>query len=153
MFNSANILERLRNGETPEDIANEMTNALNKAQDELKAEKAKAAQEQEKEEKLNVLAERVAAAVNEYLEVAAGIDLTDEELAEMMVFAKKVAAAMKKAFPCRKIGVAVLGLEVPHAHIHLVPLQGEGDMDFKREKLHPTPEKFLEWQKRIVENL
>ena len=79
MFNSANILERLRNGETPEDIANEMTNALNKAQDELKAEKAKAAQEQEKEEKLNVLAERVAAAVNEYLEAAAGIDLTDEE--------------------------------------------------------------------------
>ena len=80
-------------------------------------------------------------------------DLTDEELAEMMVFAKKVAAAMKKAFHCRKIGVAVLGLEVPHAHIHLVPLQGEGDMDFKREKLHPTPEQFLEWQKRIVENL
>ena len=77
-------------------------------------------------------------------------DLTDEELAEMMVFAKKVAAAMKKAFHCRKIGVAVLGLEVPHAHIHLVPLQGEGDMDFKREKLHPTPEQFLEWQKRIV---
>lgn len=80
-------------------------------------------------------------------------DLTDEELSEMMVFAKKVAAAMKKAFPCRKIGVAVLGLEVPHAHIHLVPLQGEGDMDFKREKLHPTTEQFLEWQKRIVENL
>ena len=79
MFNSANILERLRNGETPEDIANEMTNALNKAQDELKAEKAKAAQEQEKKEQLNVLAERVAAAVNEYLEVAAGIELTGEE--------------------------------------------------------------------------
>ena len=81
MFNSANILERLRNGETPEDIANEMTNALNKAQDELKAEKVKAAQEQEKEEKLNVLAERVAAAVNEYLEAAAGIKLSDEERA------------------------------------------------------------------------
>lgn len=79
MYNSANILERLRNGETPEDIANEMTNALNKAQDELKAEKAKAAQEQEKEEKLNVLAERVAAAVDEYLEAAAGIELSDEE--------------------------------------------------------------------------
>ena len=79
MFNSANILERLRNGETPEDIANEMTNALNKAQDELKAEKAKAAQEQEKEEKLDALAERVAAAVDEYLEVAAGIELSDEE--------------------------------------------------------------------------
>lgn len=79
MFNSANILERLRNGETPESIADEMTNALNKAQDELKAEKDKARQEQEKEEKLNVLAERVAAAVNEYLEAAAGIDLSDEE--------------------------------------------------------------------------
>ena len=79
MYNSANILERLRNGETPEDIANEMTNALNKAQDELKAEKAKAVQEQEKEEKLSVLAERVAAAVNEYMEVAAGIELSDEE--------------------------------------------------------------------------
>ena len=79
MFNSANILERLRNGETPEDIANEMTNALNKAQDELKAEKAKAAQEQEKKEQLNVLAERVAVAVNEYLEAAAGIELSDEE--------------------------------------------------------------------------
>lgn len=79
MFNSANILERLRNGETPEDIANEMTNALNKAQDELKAEKDKARQKQEKEEKLNVLAERVAAAVNEYLEVAAGVELSDEE--------------------------------------------------------------------------
>ena len=79
MFNSANILERLRNGETPEDIANEMTNALNKAQDDLKAEKAKAAQEQEKEEKLNVLAERVAAAVNEYLEAAIGAKFVDEE--------------------------------------------------------------------------
>ena len=79
MFNSANILERLRNGETTEDIANEMTNALNKAQDELKAEKAKAYQEQGKEEKLNVLAERVAAAVDEYLEAAAGIELSDEE--------------------------------------------------------------------------
>lgn len=79
MFNSANILERLRNGETPEDIANEMTNALNKAQDELKAEKAKAAQEQEKEEKLDALAERIAADVNEYLEAAIGTEFSDEE--------------------------------------------------------------------------
>lgn len=79
MFNSTNILERLRNGETPEDIANEMTNALNKAQDELKAEKAKAVQEQEKEEQLDALAERVAAAVDEYLEAATGIELNDEE--------------------------------------------------------------------------
>ena len=79
MFNSANILERLRNGETPEDIANEMTNALNKAQDELKAEKAKAAQEQEKEERLDALAARIAHDVNEYLEAAIGTKLVDEE--------------------------------------------------------------------------
>lgn len=79
MYNSTNILERLRNGETPENIANEMTNALNKAQDELKAEKAKAAQEQEKNEQLDALAARIAHDVNEYLEVAAGIKLVDEE--------------------------------------------------------------------------
>ena len=79
MFNSANILERLRNGETPEDIANEMTNALNKAQDELKAEKAKAVQEQEREKQLDALAARIADDVNDYLELAAGIELSDEE--------------------------------------------------------------------------
>ena len=62
-------------------------------------------------------------------------DLTDEELAELTVFAKRVAAAIKTAYPCRKVGMAVLGLEVNHAHIHLIPLQSEGDMDFRKEKL------------------
>ena len=80
-------------------------------------------------------------------------DISDEDLAEMMVFAKKIAVAIKKAIPCRKVGVAVIGLEVPHAHIHLVPMQKEGDLDFKREKMHPTEEQFKEWQKKIVENL
>ncbi len=80
-------------------------------------------------------------------------DISDEDLAEMMVFAKKIAVAIKKAIPCRKVGVAVIGLEVPHAHIHLVPMQKEGDLDFRREKMHPTEEQFKEWQKRIVENL
>lgn len=79
MYNSADILARLRKGETPEDIANEMTNALNEAQDTLKAEEAKAVQEKEKSEQLDTLAARIAADVNEYLEVAAGIKLTDEE--------------------------------------------------------------------------
>ena len=79
MYNSADILARLRKGETPDDIANEMANALNAAQDALKAEEAKAVQEKEKNEQLNKLAARIAADVNEYLEVAAGIDLTDEE--------------------------------------------------------------------------
>jgi histidine triad (HIT) family protein len=51
------------------------------------------------------------------------------------------------------VGVAVIGLEVPHAHIHLVPMQKEGDIDFRREKMHPTEEQFKEWQKKIVENL
>lgn len=62
-------------------------------------------------------------------------DLSDEEFADMVVFAKKVALAIQRAFPCRKVGMAVLGLEVNHAHIHLVPLQSEGDMDFRKPKL------------------
>lgn len=80
-------------------------------------------------------------------------DISDADLAEMIVFAKKIAVAIKKAIPCRKVGVAVIGLEVPHAHIHLVPMQREGDLDFKNEKMHPTEEQFKEWQKKIVENL
>lgn len=62
-------------------------------------------------------------------------DLSDNELAEMSVFTKHVALAIQSAFPCRKVGMAVLGLEVNHAHIHLIPLQSEGDMDFKKPKL------------------
>ena len=62
-------------------------------------------------------------------------DLDDDEIAQMAVFAKQVATAIKKAFPCRKVGMAVLGLEVNHAHIHLIPLQSEGDMDFRKDKL------------------
>ena len=77
--------------------------------------------------------------------------LDDEELAEMMVFAKKVAHAIEKAVPCKRIAVAVIGLEVPHAHIHLIPISQEGDMDFKKEHVHLSEEEFLEIQKRIVE--
>ena len=69
-------------------------------------------------------------------------DIDDAQLGEMMVFAKKVAAAMKKVIPCRKIGVAVLGLEVPHAHIHLIPIQEEGDMDFRHKISNPDSEKM-----------
>ena len=79
MYNSADILARLRKGETPDDIANEMANALNEAQDTLKAEKAKAVQEEEKNKQLDALAARIADDVSEYLEVAAGVKLTDEE--------------------------------------------------------------------------
>ena len=76
-------------------------------------------------------------------------DLTDEELAEMIVFAKRVAAAIKQAFPCRKVGMAVLGLEVDHAHIHLVPLQSEGDMDFRKDKLKLSPEQMKQTAESI----
>lgn len=71
-------------------------------------------------------------------------DLTDEEIGEMQIFAKRVATAIKKAFPCIKVGQAVLGLEVPHAHIHLVPMQKEKDMLFTNPKLELTPEEFQE---------
>lgn len=69
-------------------------------------------------------------------------DIADDELADMMLFAKRVAAAIREALPCRKVGVAVLGLEVPHAHIHLVPLRQEGDMDFGNKISDPDPEKM-----------
>lgn len=80
-------------------------------------------------------------------------DIDDEQLAEMMVFSKKVAKAMKKAIPCRKIGVTVLGLEVPHAHIHLVPLQKESDMDFHHKISDPDPVRMKEIADAIAENL
>ena len=80
-------------------------------------------------------------------------NLEDDEIGAMMVFAKKVAKAIEKAVPCKRISVAVIGLEVPHAHIHLIPISQEGDLDFKKEHVHMTPEEFLEVQRRIVENL
>lgn len=64
-------------------------------------------------------------------------DLDDELAGAMMVFAKKVAVAIRKAIPCRKVGMAVLGLEVPHAHIHLIPMDKEGDMDFRHKIENP----------------
>ena len=76
--------------------------------------------------------------------------LDDEELGQMMVFAKHVAQAIEKAIPCKRIAVAVIGLEVPHAHIHLVPITREGDLDFKKEHLHLTQEEFLDVQRSIT---
>ena len=69
-------------------------------------------------------------------------DLDDEDLAAMHVFAKKVARAIEKAFPCKKVGEAVIGLEVPHAHIHLIPMQKESDMLFSNPKLKLSDEEF-----------
>lgn len=69
-------------------------------------------------------------------------DMEDDEIARFQVFAKKVAQAIKAAFPCVKVGEAVLGLEVPHAHIHLVPMQSEKDMNFSAPKLKLCDEEF-----------
>ena len=71
-------------------------------------------------------------------------DLEDNELQEMIVFAKNIAKKIKATTACKKVATVVLGLEVPHAHIHLVPMNTENDVDFKREKLTLTPEEFAE---------
>ena len=78
-------------------------------------------------------------------------NLDDEELGQMMVFAKQVAKSIERAIPCKRIAVAVIGLEVPHAHIHLVPITNEGDLDFKKEHLKLSQEEFLDIQKRITQ--
>ena len=71
-------------------------------------------------------------------------NLEDETYMGLCAFAKKVAQAVKSAVPCQRAGVAVLGMEVPHTHIHLVPLATEADMDFRKKKLELTKEEFSE---------
>lgn len=76
-------------------------------------------------------------------------DMDDAELGEMMVFAKQVAGAIGRAIPCIKVGMTVIGLEVPHAHIHLVPMQSEADMHFGRTKLTPSQEELAAVAEKI----
>jgi histidine triad (HIT) family protein len=78
-------------------------------------------------------------------------DLDDEVLGRYMAFSKRVAGAIEKVIECKRIGVAVIGLEVPHAHIHLVPIDHVGDIDFTQPKLSPTTEQLSETGKRIRE--
>lgn len=80
-------------------------------------------------------------------------DIDDELLMGMIVFAKKIALALEKVVECKRIGVAVLGLEVPHAHIHLVPINGIYDIDFSKPKLEFTPVEFEEISQNIRETL
>jgi histidine triad (HIT) family protein len=77
-------------------------------------------------------------------------DMDDEELAEFQLFAKRVATALKKAFPCKKVAQVVLGLEVPHAHIHLIPMNTEADVDFRKEKLHLSEEEMQQIADKIL---
>jgi histidine triad (HIT) family protein len=76
-------------------------------------------------------------------------DIGDDKLGGLMIFSKKIAVAIRKAFPCNRIGVAVLGLEVPHAHIHLVPMDEMNDINFKNPKLSFTPDEFREIAAKI----
>ena len=78
-------------------------------------------------------------------------DLEDGELAAMQIFTKSVALAIQQVFPCKKVGQAVIGLEVPHAHIHLIPIQKESDMLFSNPKLQLSGEEFVEIAKSIHE--
>lgn len=80
-------------------------------------------------------------------------DIDDKLIGGMMVFAKKVALAIEKTVPCKRIGVAVLGLEVPHAHIHLVPINGGNDIDFSKPKLKLAKEEFEQLASQIKSNM
>jgi histidine triad (HIT) family protein len=78
-------------------------------------------------------------------------DIEDDLLGEMMVFSKEVARRIKAVFPCRKVGVTVIGLEVPHAHIHLVPMNAMADMNFAGKKLEPSKEELEDTARRLRE--
>jgi len=80
-------------------------------------------------------------------------DLEDQQLADIHIFAKKIAIAIKKAIPCKRIGSAVIGLEVPHAHIHLIPIKKESDMLFSNPKLSPAPEEMEQVAESIRKQL
>ena len=77
-------------------------------------------------------------------------DLEDDELGALHIFAKKVARSLKLAIPCLRIGISVIGLEVPHAHIHLIPLNSMEDIDFKRMKLSPSKKELEAISKKII---
>ncbi|MEO5912396.1 MAG: HIT family protein [Pelobium sp.] len=87
------------------------------------------------------------------LEIDYLFDIEDEQYAGLMIFAKVVAKAIKKAIPCKKIGLAVIGLEVAHAHVHLIPMDQVSDMDFNKPKLNPTEKELSEVALRILEAL
>ncbi len=80
-------------------------------------------------------------------------DLEDVSLSGMILFSKKIAAAIKSAYPCNRIAVVILGLEVPHAHIHLIPMDTMDDVNFRNKKLKFSPEEFKEIAEKISKNV
>ena len=87
------------------------------------------------------------------IEVDKMFDLPDEYLSEMMVFAKPIARAIERSFRCNRCGIAVVGLEVPHAHMHLVPINSIDDLNFTKGKLKLKPEQLKKAQEKILANL
>jgi histidine triad (HIT) family protein len=87
------------------------------------------------------------------LEVDRFFDVPDEYLGEMLLFAKPIAKAIEKAFRCNRCGISVIGLEVPHAHMHLIPINNADDLNFTRKKLKLTPEELEEAQQKILKFL
>jgi histidine triad (HIT) family protein len=80
-------------------------------------------------------------------------DLTDDYLSEMLVFAKPIAKAIEKSFSCNRCGISVIGIEVPHAHMHLIPINSANDLNFTQPKLKPGEEELKRVQQRILQNL
>ncbi|MEO6839078.1 MAG: HIT domain-containing protein [Ginsengibacter sp.] len=78
-------------------------------------------------------------------------DMQDNYLAEILLFAKPIATAIEKSFPCNRCGLSVVGLDVPHAHMHLIPLNNMNDINFTRKKLSPTNEELKSTQEKILE--
>jgi histidine triad (HIT) family protein len=87
------------------------------------------------------------------IEVDKFLDMPDNYLSEVLLFAKPIASAIEKSFPCKRCGLSVVGLEVPHAHLHLIPLNTMDDINFTRKKLSPTPEQLKKAQEKILNAL
>ena len=87
------------------------------------------------------------------IEVDKFFDVPDDYLSKMLLFSKPIAKAIEKTFPCNRCGLAVVGLEVPHAHLHLVPINGINDLNFTRGKLKLTPEQLKAAQAKLLANL
>lgn len=87
------------------------------------------------------------------IEVDKLFDLPDDYLNALLVFAKPIARAIEKSFDCNRCGITVIGLEVPHAHLHLMPINSEKDISFTSSKLKLSPEEFIVIQQKILANL
>ena len=87
------------------------------------------------------------------IEVDKFLDMPEDYLSEVLIFAKPIATAIEKAIPCQRCGLSVVGLEVPHAHLHLIPLNNMDDINFTRKKLSPTKEDLQNTQEKILKAL